>query len=1135
MEKLKAKIEGIKKYKTATISGLNDGEKTFLPYFFGGKNLVVVSSLDALDNYVLNLKALGQRVISFNTKLSQIFSIYEKNSQQFKDFCSNLKKIAIEDYDTIVVTAEALYQKLPKKQFVIEHIIKLEIGQEIEIDELTKRLINMGYTRAEMISCEGEFAVRGDIVDIFPLGEEYPCRISFFDNEIEGISQFDHVTFKILKTQKKIEIGFCSLIDRDSLCDVRSDVMKDMARLKLSDESMLRLSEVTNNQLEALENGLYNVSSAFFLPFLNYFGASIFDYLSTDTTIFFDEPKLILDRLTVVGEENTNTFLELSIKGEFLPRQMEFYFERKDVLVGANNFRQVAFSRLVSQNKIFESERIENFVCQPVPRYVGKFIDLRANVLNLAKNRWAVVIATKDSATRNRLKGLFEEVSIPCYIAKSIDDAKLQGVYFLDTNIWLSANFEMERLLVIGTKDLVNHQVVKQNKIVDNTPKFLPKVGEFVVHEVHGVGKCIGIKRIKISSAERDYIIIEYKDGDLLYVPSENADQLSGFVGEAEPKCNKIGGTEFFKIKQKVKNSIKKVTFDLLKVYSERMNSKGYVYPKDNYLQKEFENAFEFDYTQDQILAIQDIKKDMESGRIMDRLICGDVGFGKTEVALVSAFKAIQEGKQVAFVCPTTILSEQHFATATARMKDFMVRVAVLNRFKTKKEQENILNALAKGEIDLICGTHRLLSKDVKFKDLGLLIIDEEQRFGVEDKDKLKNIKKNVDVLTLSATPIPRTLYMSLSGIRDVSYLNTQPKRRKMVQTSVIDYSDSLLVSACEKELARGGQVLIVYNRVETITNFYRHVQKLLPNAKIGFAHGQMSSKELEQAIYDLYSHNTQILISTVLIENGIDLPMANTLFVIDSDKLGLSQLYQLRGRIGRSDIEAYAYFSFASNKVLTQDAYKRLDALMEFSDFGSGSKIAIRDLEIRGAGDILGRTQHGHMQQVGYDMFVKLLKEAVGELKGEQIAVQREVKIDISLQAFVPESFIPSNQSRISLYTKISRISSEEEFFNLLEEVKNTYGEVPKPVRQLCTVGLIKNLSQKIGIKKIVVNDLTSQVMFYEIDDILSKFLSSPNADFVQSELTPTLITLRKGSSVEDSQKILIKFLQNCNKVTKN
>ena len=609
----------------------------------------------------------------------------------------------------------------------------------------------------------------------------------------------------------------------------------------------------------------------------------------------------------------------------------------------------------------------------------------------------------------------------------------------------------------------------------------MPKVGDYVVHQIHGVGKCIGIKNLKITSVFRDYIVIEYKDGDVLYLPSENADMLSAFVGEKTPKCNKIGGTEFFKVKQKVKNSIKEMAFDLVKVYSERMNTKGFKYSKDTYLQTEFENAFPYPYTQDQVQAIKEIKKDMESSKIMDRLLCGDVGFGKTEVALNAAFKAIQDGKQVAIICPTTILCEQHYNTALSRLKNFMVNVKAINRFKTKKEQEKILYDLKEGKIDLICGTHRLFSNDVKFKDLGLIILDEEQRFGVEDKEKLKNIKKSVDVLTLSATPIPRTLYMSLVGIRDVSFLSTPPKERKKTHTAVIDYSDNLLVNACRKELERDGQILIVYNRVESITNFYAHIKSLLPDVSIGLAHGQMSSKMLESAIYDLYSRKTQILISTVLIENGIDLPYANTLFVIDSDKLGLSQLYQLRGRIGRSNIEAYAYFSFSRNKALTEDSYKRLDAIMEFSDFGSGYKIAMRDLEIRGAGDVLGKMQHGHMEQVGYDMYVKLLNEAVSEIKGEKVEELKEIKIDIALNAYLPNTYISQNENRIDFYTKVSKLNSVEDFNLLIENTQNMYGSVPKPVEQLCMVGLIKNLAQKIHVKNIKIDEFTARIIFYE------------------------------------------------------
>ena len=513
---------------------------------------------------------------------------------------------------------------------------------------------------------------------------------------------------------------------------------------------------------------------------------------------------------------------------------------------------------------------------------------------------------------------------------------------------------------------------------------------------------------------------------------------ITSNVGDFTPKCNKIGGAEFYNTKQKVKASVKKMALNLLKIYSKRQATKGFVYSKDTYLQQAFENAFPYTYTTDQSEAISQIKRDMESPQIVDRLVCGDVGYGKTEVALCAAYKAIQDGKQVAIICPTTILCEQHYNTCVSRMKDFMVRVAVINRFKTKAEQEHILQDLKNGDIDLICGTHRLLSKDVVFKDLGLLILDEEQRFGVEDKEKLKALKTNVDVLTLSATPIPRTLYMSLVGIRDISFLNTPPKDRINTETYVIDYSDTLLVDACKKELARGGQVLIVYNRVQTIYDFYAKVQKLLPEASIGLAHGQMQSKELEDSIYKLYTKQTQILISTVLIENGIDLPFANTLIVIDADKLGLSQLYQLRGRIGRSTRSSYAYFTFERNKVLSQEAYRRLDALMEFSEMGSGYKIAMRDLEIRGAGDILGAEQSGHMEKVGYDLYIKLLNQAVNEIKGqEQENIEyKDVKIDIDLNAYIPQEYIVGDENRIMYYTKISKINSQEQLYSLQKEI---------------------------------------------------------------------------------------------------
>ena len=1134
MKNFEQRLQEIEQYKKITISGLNEGEKAFLPYFFDTKTLIICNNLDSLDIYKTTLQELGKKVISLESKLPLLITLNEKSSQEFKDYYNFISFLEKRNYDVILMTAEALFQKLPNADYIKKHTIHLKEGGKYNIDELISSLIDMGYTKRELVYEKGEFAVRGDILDVFPINEEKPFRINFFDDDIESINVFDKSTFKQEEEVGEIDV-FCNSVinlDEQTKQEVESLIKNDLAKLSLKSESMIRISNIVSTQFEYLEQGLNSLSSVFFLPYLNYYNSSIFDYIPNETKIIFDEPKLITDKLITIDEENINSFLTLSLNGEFLPKHMDFYFKKKEIFKDIENFNLIAYSRLITQNKIFESEQYINFICPHIKKYTNHFVALVEDIKNLIDNNYTVVISNSIPLTSNKLKTFLNEKKLPFFEVDGLSNLIERQVNLVSQGFSYSAHFEMEKILFVGERELNSYQITRNvNNKVDSRPKFLPQVGEYVVHEVHGIGKCIAIKNLKITNVNKDYIIIEYRDGDLLYVPCENADMLSSFSGEQEPKCNKIGGTEFFKVKQKVKKSIKEMTFDLIKVYSDRLNAKGFVYSKDTYLQSAFEESFPYAYTEDQVKALNEIKADMESKKIMDRLLCGDVGFGKTEVALAAAFKAIQDGKQVAIICPTTILCEQHYATAVGRMKNFLVRVACINRFRTQKEQAKILQDLKEGNIDLICGTHRLLSNDVKFKDLGLMIIDEEQRFGVEDKDKLKNIKKNIDVLSLSATPIPRTLYMSLVGIRDVSFITNPPKRRKLVKTSVVDYSDNILIDACKKELDRGGQVLIVYNRVATISNFYAHVKNLLKDVKIDFAHGQMSSKALEEAIYKLYSRQTQILISTILIENGIDLPYANTLFVIDADKLGLSQLYQLRGRIGRSDIEAYAYFSFSKDKALSEDSYKRLDAIMEFSDFGSGYKVALRDLEIRGAGDVLGRFQHGHMQQVGFDMYVKLLNEAVGEIRGEKVEEQRDIKLDIGISAFVPNNYISSNENRIVFYTKVSKISSLEDLNNVISETSNIYGPLPQPVKQLCYVGLIKNLGQKVMASRIVLNEFGTKIYFYDniLNTPLYEFLSDGGIDFVLNKEKMPIITLKKEVSFEKQQESLINFLLKC------
>ena len=1129
MREIRQKVEEIGQLNYVTISGLNEGEKAFLPYFLSQKTVVICPDEKSVEIYKDTLTRLGKRVLSLEQKLPMLISFNESSSGIYREYYQVLSSLASHDYDVVLLTPDCLFQKLPNKEFIKNHYIKIDKQSTYNLQDLTNILISLGYQRKEIVFEKGEFALRGDILDIFLTNEENPIRINFFDDQIESIFYYDKTNFKHLKEEDSVEIICNSFLDFSNVDkqNLIENIKKDMEKLKISSQSMLRISEIASLQFEMLNNQMTNISSTFYLPYLDYFNASFFDYFDIKTKIIIDEPKLIYDKLLSTNDFVIDNFLNLSLAGEFLPKHLDFYLKSKDIIDNIKAFDLIAFARLVSQNKFFKSDNIINFFCPNIGSFVGKNIELISLVDEYIKNKYTVVISLGNALISNKIQNVLEDKKLSFVKIDNLKDIQNGKINLLQNGLNYTVHFEMEKLLIVGNKDIIQ-QTSSFQKVEVDKPKFLPKVGDYVVHETHGIGKCVGIKNIKITNVARDYIIIEYFGGDILYVPSENADMLSAFIGENEPKCNKIGGAEFYKTKQKVKKSLKQLATDLLQIYGKRLNGKGFVYSKDTPLQQDFENSFEYEYTDDQIKALNEIKADMESTKIMDRLLCGDVGFGKTEVALATAFKAITDGKQVAIICPTTILCEQHYATAVARMKDFFVKVACFNRFRSASEQKQILKDLKEGNINLICGTHKLLSKNVVFKDLGLIIIDEEQRFGVEDKDKLKKIKENVDVLSLSATPIPRTLYMSLVGIRDVSFLSTAPKRRKKTQTSVIDYSDSLLINACQKELNRGGQVLIVYNKVASITSFYRHICYLLPNVKIGFAHGQMPPKILEQAIYDLYSRQTQILISTVLIENGIDLPYANTLFVVDADKLGLSQLYQLRGRIGRSDIEAYAYFSFSKDKVLTQEAYKRLDALMEFSDFGSGYKIAMRDLEIRGAGDVLGCNQHGHMQQVGYDLYVKLLGEVVREIKGEKVEQLKEVKINIDISAYVPDTYISSSQARIEVYTKISKISSLEDYQVVQKEIAETYGSLPNCVQHLCKIGLIKNLAQQLNISKIIINDFGSKIYFY--DEVktsnLFEYLKKPSVDYALNFDKIVALSLKKQDTLQKNQESLINLL---------
>lgn len=924
-------------------------------------------------------------------------------------------------------------------------------GESLSIESLAHKLVEFGYEKVDYVNTVGQFAIRGDIVDIFVGGQDYPFRIEFFDEDIEKILKFD---FSTMKTQE--------VVNSIDLCPIF---------LKIGDDSIFDLCD----------------------------------------NVIVDEPIKI---------ENECKILQKS--------RVELSWTRDDLFL---DFEQVDLSQYVvfsnTNDSVFENKTVGQ------KSYVTDFLSLKNDLSIYVNGHINVFLFAGNYAE------ILKEFLLTNKIQYKVFDGQIEDktfVYVCESYFPYSFSFLEYNVIGIGTDDMY-----KSNKIDYKSGKqnfsYLPKVGDFVVHSFYGVGRCKDIVRLKLTHFEKDYFVLEYKNGALLYIPSEQTNLLSAYIGGENPSLNSLGSSEWTRLKQKVKEDLKEVAISLAKIYKEREDKKGFKFVRDNELENQFSDAFEYELTPDQALAIADVDRDMESDKIMDRLICGDVGFGKTEVAFRAIFKAVYNGKQVAFLCPTTILSEQHFRSTKQRMQNFGLRIEILNRFRTDKEIKEIYERLAEGKIDILIGTHKILNQNIRFKDLGLLVLDEEQRFGVKDKEKIKKMKTDIDVLTLSATPIPRTLHMSLSGIRDISVIATPPKDRLPIQTYVSPYSDQLLQDVVSREISRNGKALVLFNRVADIYEFKSHISTLLPQAKIGVAHGQMMEKELATVINDLYNDKFNLFISTTLIENGIDLPTLNTLFVVDCDMLGLSQLYQIRGRIGRSDKLAYAYLTYNGGKVLTEDAYKRLEAIKEFRELGSGFKIAMRDLEIRGAGNILGKEQHGHMQKVGYDMYVKLLEEVTKELSGQKTHSEKEIKMELVLDAYISEDYVQSQEERIVFYNKISNIYTENDYNLVTRQLQESNGDLPAEVENLCKIAYLKNLAGQFNVQKIKINAVDCLVYFYKSKEIIDERLSYVGKSYdayLKFENVPILKINAKGKVI-DKVNLLIEMFQSAIKVKKD
>ena len=917
---------------------------------------------------------------------------------------------------TVITTMDAFLDGLARPEKLKEQRISLTGGDVIDLTELEKSLTDMGYERESQIEGPGQFAVRGGIMDVFPLTEELPVRIELWGDEIDSLRSFD------VESQRSVE--------------------------NLETVTIYPASENWEDEMETVS-------------FLEYFPGE-------KSILLLDEPQRLQETAESVEEEY---FRSREKRQESDPEdgddQSLTVYQTKDIINFMNLYTGIAMTTLESKCGLFRVRKTYSIQTKGVNPYNNSFELLIRDLKRLKRSGYRVVLL---SGSRTRAKRLAEDLrdyDLSSFYSEDMDREVNPGEIMVSCG-YVAEGYEypMLKFMVISESDIFGRKKKKKRRKKYEGQKIQDfaelKPGDYVVHENHGIGVYNGIEKIEVDKVVKDYMKISYADSGVLYIPVAQMDLIQKYAGAdaKKPKLNKLGTVQWGRTKSQVKKAVQAVAKDLVELYAARQQSEGFVYGPDTVWQKEFEEMFPFEETEDQIQAIEDTKHDMESTKIMDRLICGDVGYGKTEIAIRAAFKAVQEGKQVVYLVPTTILAQQHYNTFVQRLKDFPVRIDLLCRFRSSYQQKKTVEDLKKGLVDIVIGTHRVLSKDIGFKDLGLLIIDEEQRFGVTHKEKIKKLRENIDVLTLTATPIPRTLHMSLIGIRDMSVLEEAPQDRMPIQTYVMEYNDEMVREAIERELSRGGQVYYVYNRVNDIADVAGHLQQLIPTANISFAHGQMRERELEDIMYDFINGDIDVLVSTTIIETGLDIPNANTMIIQDADRFGLSQLYQLRGRVGRSNRMAYAFLLYRRDKLLKEVAEKRLSAIREFTDLGSGIKIAMRDLEIRGAGNLLGEAQSGHMEAVGYDMYCKMLNEAVLQLKGGGEEESFTTTIDLNIDAYIPESYIKNEYQKLDIYKRIAAIENEEEMDDMTEELIDRFGDIPKKVQQLLHIAALKGLA---------------------------------------------------------------------------
>ncbi len=995
---------------------------------------------------------------------------------------------------TVVTTFAALMAPQIKPEVIKSHILSIDRHKRIDTTTISKELTAMGYTRNYQVEAPGEFSIRGDIVDVFDLTEENPFRIELWGDDIEAIRSFDILSQRSLEKLESIDIYPASeiILEEEDLERGMDRIQEDTDRIVEALRSQFKTKEAheLKRRTDELREQLFELQCAVNLEsYIRYFYDDTVTiqemFPKGKSCIFIDEPARVLEHASAVELEFRESMSHRAEKGYVLPGQMDLLYSTDNCIARMGNGRRVLISALQmpKDQNLFSPEKSWDIKARSIAAYNNSFDSLVSDLKNYQKKGYKVLIL---SGSRTRAKRIVEDLRDNLVTAFYSEDPgrRLHPGEIMTYYGRILKGFEYPDIgfAVIAESDIFTEHAKKKKKKSKYQGEKISdfadlKVGDYVVHEDHGLGIYRGIEKLETTDhVIKDYIKIEYAGGSNLYVHATGLSVIQKYASGSDdenarkPKLNKLGGSEWTHTKTKVKAAVEEVAKDLVELYAQRQQAVGFEFGRDTVWQQEFEDAFPYQETEDQLVAIEETKSDMESQRIMDRLLCGDVGFGKTEVAIRAAFKAIQDNKQVALLVPTTILAQQHYNTFVERMRAFPVRVDLMSRFRTASEQKKTVTDLKKGLVDIVIGTHRLLSKDVEYKDLGLLIVDEEQRFGVNHKEKIKAMKKNVDVLTLSATPIPRTLHMSLVGIRDMSVLEEAPNDRLPIQTYVCEYNDELVREAIVRELSRRGQVYYVYNRVNTIADTAAAIQKLVPEANVAFAHGQMKESELEKIMYDFIDGTIDVLVSTTIIETGLDIPNVNTMIIHDSDKMGLSQLYQLRGRVGRSNKTAYAFLMYKRDKMLKEVAEKRLAAIKEFTDLGSGFKIAMRDLEIRGAGTLLGKKQSGHMQAVGYDMYCKMLGEAVKLKKGE---IGEDVPfsgtlIDLDVDAYIPGEYILNEEQKLEIYKRIATLENAQECEDMKDELLDRFGKVPETVENLLRISLLRTRAGALYITEI-------------------------------------------------------------------